>query len=46
MFDHESVASMNPTATRDDEIASIRRIDPPGREALGVIAIGVERSDE
>ncbi|MGH3918002.1 MAG: ASCH domain-containing protein [Pseudonocardiaceae bacterium] len=41
MFDHESVASVNPTATREDQLANIRQIYPPEREALGVVAIGI-----
>jgi ASC-1-like (ASCH) protein len=42
MFDHESVTSVNPLATRDDQLANIRQIYPPEREALGVVAIGIE----
>ncbi|MGH3688326.1 MAG: hypothetical protein ACRDRU_00270 [Pseudonocardiaceae bacterium] len=42
MFDHESVASVNPLATRDEQLANIRQIYPPEREALGVVAIGIE----
>lgn len=45
MFDHESVASVNPLATREDQLASIRQIYPPEREALGVVAIGIELVD-
>jgi ASC-1-like (ASCH) protein len=45
MFDHEPVASVNPTATRDDQLAAIRQIYPPEREALGVVAIGIELVD-
>lgn len=45
MFDHESVASVNPTATRDEQLANIRQIYPPEREALGVVAIGIELVD-
>lgn len=45
MFDHESVASVNPTATRADQLANIRQIYPPEREALGVVAIGIELVD-
>ncbi|SMC83480.1 ASC-1 homology (ASCH) domain-containing protein [Lentzea albidocapillata] len=45
MFDHEPVASVNPTATRDDQLANIRQIYPPEREALGVVAIGIELVD-
>jgi len=45
MFNHESVASVNPLATRDDQLATIRQIYPPEREALGVVAIGIELVD-
>jgi ASC-1-like (ASCH) protein len=45
MFDHESVASVNPLATRDEQLANIRQIYPPEREALGVVAIGIELLD-
>jgi ASC-1-like (ASCH) protein len=45
MFDHESVASVNPTATRESQLANIRQIYPPEREALGVLAIGIELVD-
>lgn len=46
MFDHESVASVNPHATRDEQLANIRQIYPPEREALGVVAIGIELVDK
>ncbi|HEY4008281.1 MAG TPA: ASCH domain-containing protein [Pseudonocardia sp.] len=45
MFDHESVASVNPLATRDEQLANIRQTYPPEREALGVVAIGIELVD-
>lgn len=45
MLDHESVASVNPLATREDQLANIRQIYPPEREALGVVAIGIELVD-
>lgn len=45
MFDHESVTSINPTATRGEQLANIRQIYPPEREALGVVAIGIELVD-
>ncbi|HEV2780469.1 MAG TPA: ASCH domain-containing protein [Actinophytocola sp.] len=45
MFDHESVASVNPCATREEQLANIRQIYPPEREALGVVAIGIELVD-
>lgn len=45
MFDHEAVASVNPLATRDQQLTNIRQIYPPEREALGVVAIGIELVD-
>jgi len=45
MFDHQDVASVNPLATREDQLANIRQIYPPEREALGVVAIGIELVD-
>lgn len=45
MFDHEDVASVNPLATRDEQLANIRQIYPPEREALGVVALGIELAD-
>lgn len=45
MFDHESVASVNPTATREEQLANVRQIYPPERETLGVLAIGIELVD-
>jgi ASC-1-like (ASCH) protein len=45
MFDKESVASVNPLATRDEQLANIRQIYPPEREGLGVVAIGIELVD-
>lgn len=43
MFDHEDVSTVNPTATRAEQLANIRLIYPAEKEALGVIAIEVER---
>ncbi|MGH3625349.1 MAG: ASCH domain-containing protein [Sciscionella sp.] len=45
MFAHESVASVNPLATREEQLANIRQIYPPEREALGVVAIGIDLID-
>lgn len=42
MFDHEPVTGVNPTATRDEQLANIRQIYSPEREALGVVAICIE----
>jgi ASC-1-like (ASCH) protein len=38
---HEPLAALDPTAGRDEQLANLRRIYPPEREALGVMAIGV-----
>lgn len=43
MFDHESAATVNPTATRAEQLANIRLIYPADKEALGVMAIEVDR---
>jgi ASC-1-like (ASCH) protein len=42
MFEHEPVSSVNPTASKSDQLRNIREIYPPEREALGVVAIGIE----
>jgi ASC-1-like (ASCH) protein len=42
MFGHEEVTSINPLTTRDEQLANIRQLYPPEREALGVVAIGIE----
>jgi ASC-1-like (ASCH) protein len=43
MFDHEDPKRVNPHASRDEQLAEIRKIFPAQKEALGVIAIEVER---
>ncbi len=43
MFDHEKASTVNPTATREQQLANIRLIYPAEKEALGVLAIEVER---
>jgi hypothetical protein len=40
-----AVASVNPLATREEQLANIRQIYPPEREALGVVAIGIRLVD-
>lgn len=45
MFNHEQVDAVNPLATRTEQLANIRQIYPPEREALGVVAIGIELVD-
>ncbi|GAA1276616.1 hypothetical protein GCM10009609_44510 [Pseudonocardia aurantiaca] len=41
LVDHESFAALDPTTGRNEQLANLRRIYPPEREALGVVAIGV-----
>ncbi len=43
MFDHEEVAAINPTASRKEQLKAIREIFPPEKEALGVLAIEIEK---
>jgi ASC-1-like (ASCH) protein len=43
MFELEDPALVNPTATRAQQLGDIRQIFPPEKEALGVIAIEIER---
>jgi ASC-1-like (ASCH) protein len=38
MFDHEDAVKVNPHASRSEQLAEIRKIFPPSKEALGVIA--------
>lgn len=45
MFATETVDAVNPLATREQQLAAIRQIYPPEREALGVVAIGIELVD-
>ncbi|WP_413801354.1 ASCH domain-containing protein [Streptomyces iranensis] len=42
LLDGEGPANVNPTATRDEQLADIRAIYPPGKEALGALAIEIE----
>ncbi|WP_435217225.1 ASCH domain-containing protein [Streptomyces sp. bgisy034] len=41
LLDGEGPANVNPTATRDEQLASIRAIYPPEKEALGALAIEI-----
>lgn len=43
MFDHEDSMAINPNASREEQILEIRKIFPPEKERLGVIALEVER---
>ncbi|MGW3473545.1 hypothetical protein ACWDKQ_35015 [Saccharopolyspora sp. NPDC000995] len=45
MFDYEVLAWGNPTATREEQLANIRQTYLPEREALGVVALGIELVD-
>ena len=41
LLDGEGPANVNPTATREQQLANIRAIYPPEKEALGAIAIEI-----
>ncbi|MGY3681960.1 ASCH domain-containing protein [Streptomyces sp. TE33382] len=43
MFDHENAADINPTVTVEEQLRAIRDIFPAEKEALGVLAIEVEK---
>ncbi|WP_206061803.1 hypothetical protein [Nonomuraea basaltis] len=42
MLDAESAANVNPDSPREQQLANIRRIYGPEKEALGVLAIEIE----
>ncbi|KUM71575.1 ASCH domain-containing protein [Streptomyces sp. NPDC047880] len=42
LLDGEGPANVNPTATREEQLANIRTIYPPEKEALGALAIKIE----
>lgn len=42
LLDGEGPAAVNPTASRDEQLANIRNIYPPEKEALGALAITIE----
>ncbi|GAA2648162.1 ASCH domain-containing protein [Streptomyces vastus] len=42
LLDGEGPVNVNPTATRDQQLANIRAIYPPEKEALGALAIEIE----
>jgi ASC-1-like (ASCH) protein len=44
MLDHERVEAINPTASRAEQLKAIREIYPAQKDALGVLAIEVERT--
>ncbi|MFI8877883.1 MULTISPECIES: ASCH domain-containing protein [unclassified Streptomyces] len=41
LLDGEGPSNVNPTATRDEQLARIRAIYPPAKEALGAMAIRI-----
>jgi ASC-1-like (ASCH) protein len=45
MLDGEGPANVNPDSPREQQLANIRRIYGPEKEALGVLAIEIERVD-
>jgi ASC-1-like (ASCH) protein len=42
LLDGEGPSQVNPTASRDEQLANIRAIYPPEKEALGALAIKIE----
>lgn len=42
LLDGEGPANVNPTSTREQQLANIRGIYPPDKEALGALAIEIE----
>ncbi|MEU2333271.1 ASCH domain-containing protein [Streptomyces sp. NPDC006654] len=42
LLDGEGASTVNPTATRDEQLANIRAIYPPEKEALGALAIEIQ----
>jgi ASC-1-like (ASCH) protein len=45
LLDGEGPATVNPAASRDEQLANIRAIYPPAKEALGALAIEIELLD-
>jgi ASC-1-like (ASCH) protein len=46
LLDGEGPANVNPTATREQQLNNIRAIYPPEKEALGALAIEIERTPD
>ncbi|MBT2417476.1 ASCH domain-containing protein [Streptomyces sp. ISL-22] len=44
LLDGEGAANVNPTTARDQQLANIRAIYPPEKEALGALAIEIQLS--
>jgi ASC-1-like (ASCH) protein len=45
LLDGEGPANVNPTSSRDQQLKNIRSIYEPAKEALGCLAIQIERCD-
>jgi hypothetical protein len=45
MLDVEGPDRVNPDSPRDQQLANIRRIDGPEKEALGVLAIWLRQAE-
>ena len=45
LLDGEGPARVNPAASREEQLANIRAIYPPEKEALGALAIEIELLD-
>ena len=45
MLDTEGPANINPDSPREEQLANIRRIYGPEKEALGVLAIEIEKAE-
>ncbi|MFD9326356.1 ASCH domain-containing protein [Streptomyces sp. NPDC060065] len=45
LLDGEGPSNVNPTATRDEQLANIRAIYPPNKEAHGTLAIEIRLLD-
>ncbi|MFF7754363.1 ASCH domain-containing protein [Streptomyces sp. NPDC007971] len=43
LLDGEGPANVNPTSSRETQLANIRQIYPPEKEALGALAIEMQR---
>lgn len=43
LLDGEGPANVNPSASREEQLANIRAIYPPHKEELGALAIEIER---
>ncbi|WP_406454747.1 ASCH domain-containing protein [Streptomyces sp. NBC_01622] len=46
LLDGEGLTNVNPTANREQQLANIRTIYPPEKEALGALTIEIQRFDQ